>query len=109
MTFAWWNDIWLNEGFATWAGWLAVAHHHPEWDIWAQFVTGAMALAYRLDSVRASHPVEIRVNNALEIDQAFDHISYYKGSSVIRMLSNFLGLESFLDGVSLYLSKHAYG
>ncbi|KAL9111585.1 MAG: hypothetical protein Q9227_004073 [Pyrenula ochraceoflavens] len=108
VTFSWWNDIWLNEGFATWAGWLAVSHHHPEWDVWSQFISGVMEDAFRLDSVRASHPVEVSVRNALEIDQAFDAISYNKGSSVIRMLSDFLGQDVFLSGVSMYLKKHAY-
>jgi aminopeptidase N len=61
-----------------------------------------------LDSLRASHPVEVTVRNALEVDQIFDHISYLKGSSVIRMLSTHLGEKTFLQGVSEYLKTHAY-
>jgi aminopeptidase N len=61
-----------------------------------------------LDSLRASHPIEVTVRNALEVDQIFDHISYLKGSSVIRMLSTHLGEKTFLQGVSEYLKTHAY-
>jgi aminopeptidase N len=65
--------------------------------------------AFHLDSLRASHPIEVPVKNALEVDQIFDHISYLKGSSVIRMLSVHLGRETFLRGVADYLKSHAYG
>ncbi|GAT27660.1 aminopeptidase B [Aspergillus luchuensis] len=65
--------------------------------------------AFQLDSLRASHPIEVPVRNALEVDQIFDHISYLKGSSVIRMLSDHLGRETFLRGVATYLKAHAYG
>jgi aminopeptidase N len=65
--------------------------------------------AFQLDSLRASHPIEVPVRNALEVDQIFDHISYLKGSSVIRMLSDHLGRQTFLRGVADYLKKHAYG
>lgn len=65
--------------------------------------------AFSLDSLRASHPIEVPVRNALEVDQIFDHISYLKGSSVIRMLSSHLGQETFLRGVSDYLKAHSYG
>lgn len=64
--------------------------------------------AFQLDSLRASHPIEVPVRNALEVDQIFDHISYLKGSSVIRMLSSHLGRETFIRGVSDYLKAHAY-
>jgi aminopeptidase N len=65
--------------------------------------------AFQLDSLRSSHPIEVPVRDALEVDQIFDHISYLKGSSVIRMLSIHLGVETFLKGVSQYLKAHAYG
>ena len=65
--------------------------------------------AFKLDSLRASHPVEVPLKDALEIDQAFDAISYLKGSSSIRMLSNHLGVDVFLQGVSEYLKANAYG
>lgn len=109
VTMDWWNELWLNEGFATWVGWLAVDHFHPDWNIWSQFVAEGVQQAFHLDSLRASHPIEVPVRNALEVDQIFDHISYLKGSSVIRMLSVHLGRETFLRGVADYLKSHAYG
>ena len=63
----------------------------------------------KLDSLRASHAIEVPARNALEVDQIFDHISYLKGSSVIRMLSSHLGQEVFLKGVAKYLKAHKYG
>lgn len=109
VTMDWWNELWLNEGFATWVGWYAVDYLHPDWNVWGQWVTEGMQTAFQLDSLRTSHPIEVPVRNALEVDQIFDHISYLKGSSVIRMLSSQLGVETFLKGVSDYLIAHQYG
>jgi aminopeptidase N len=67
-----------------------------------------MQMAFQLDSLRTSHPIEVPVRNALEVDQIFDHISYLKGSSVIRMLASHLGVKTFLKGVSDYLKEHTY-
>ena len=105
----WWNELWLNEGFATWVGWLAIDHLFPDFKVWNQFVTEAMQTAQNLDALPSSHPIEVPVRDALEVEQIFDAISYLKGSSVIRMLSAHLGVEVFLQGVSAYLKKHAYG
>ncbi|KAF2718561.1 hypothetical protein K431DRAFT_305979 [Polychaeton citri CBS 116435] len=109
VTMDWWNELWLNEGFATWVGWYATDHLHPDWNVWGQFVTNSMQTAFQLDSLRTSHPIEVPVRNALEVDQIFDAISYLKGSSVIRMLASHLGVQTFLNGVADYLSKHKYG
>ena len=84
-------------------------HLHPDWDVWGQFVTDSMQSAFNLDSLRTSHPIEVPVRNALEVDQIFDAISYLKGSSVIRMLAAHLGSDTFLLGVSEYLKAHKYG
>lgn len=105
----WWNELWLNEGFATWVGWLAIQRFHPDHLVWSQFVAESVQTAFQLDSLRSSHPIEVPVKDVLEVDQIFDAISYLKGSSVIRMLSNHLGVETFLSGVSDYLRKHQYG
>ena len=109
VTMDWWNELWLNEGFATWVGWLAIDHLHPEWEVWPQFVTESMQGAFDLDALRSSHPIEVPVKDALDVEQIFDAISYLKGSSVIRMLSAHLGVEVFLKGVSNYLKTHSYG
>ncbi len=109
VTMDWWDELWLNEGFATWAGWLATESLHPEWEVWAQFVNEGMESALKLDSIRASHPIQVPVRDALDVNQVFDAISYLKGCSIIRMLANHLGVDTFLKGVAIYLKKHKYG
>ncbi|KAL3427535.1 peptidase family M1 [Phlyctema vagabunda] len=109
VTMDWWSELWLNEGFATWVGWLATDKIHPDWNVWDQFVQEGMQTAYQLDALRSSHPIEVPVKDALEVDQIFDAISYLKGSSAIRMLATHLGHETFLKGVAKYLKAHAYG
>lgn len=109
VTMDWWNELWLNEGFATWVGWLAVDHLYPDHEVWCQFVQEAVQTAQNLDSLRSSHPIEVPVRDVLEVEQIFDAISYLKGSSVIRMLGAHLETQTFLDGVASYLKTHAYG
>ncbi|KAH7393066.1 aminopeptidase-like protein [Pyrenochaeta sp. MPI-SDFR-AT-0127] len=108
VTMDWWSELWLNEGFATWVGWLAIDHLYPDWNVWGQFVTDSVQQAFALDALRTSHPIEVPVYDGLEVDQIFDHISYLKGSSVIRMLSAHLGEKVFLQGVADYLKAHQY-
>lgn len=103
------EDLMIADFYLHSVGWYAVDHLHPDWNVWAQFVTDSMQMAFTLDSLRTSHPIEVPVRNALEVDQIFDHISYLKGSSVIRMLAASLGEETFLKGVSDYLKGHEYG
>ena len=69
---------------------------YPEWDVWSKFTSETLQTALTMDSLRGSHAIEVEVNHALEIEQIFDAISYLKGSSCIRMLSNHLGVEMFL-------------
>jgi len=108
VTMEWWDHLWLNEGFATWVGWLAVDHVFPDWDVWTSFVNEDMPRALSLDALRSSHPIEVAVNDPAEIHQIFDAISYYKGASVIRMLSSWLGVDVFLAGVRRYLHRHKF-
>lgn len=109
VTMAWWNELWLNEGFATWVGWLAIDYLYPDWDVFGVFVSDSLQGALALDSLRQSHPIEVPVKSALDIDQIFDAISYLKGASSIRMISSHIGVKTFLKGVSTYLKEHAYG
>ncbi|KAI8341908.1 peptidase family M1-domain-containing protein [Chlamydoabsidia padenii] len=109
VTMQWWNELYLNEAFATWVGWLAVDHIYPEWDIWTSFVNDDMPRALKLDALRSSHAIEVDVADASEIHQIFDAISYDKGASVIRMLSSWLGVDTFLAGVRRYIQKHKLG
>ncbi|RYR42254.1 hypothetical protein Ahy_A08g038721 isoform E [Arachis hypogaea] len=94
VTMEWWTDLWLNEGFATWVSYLATDSLFPDWKIWSQFVNESTE-GLRLDGLAESHPIEVEVNHAGEIDEIFDSISYRKGASVIRMLQSYLGAESF--------------
>lgn len=108
VTFSFWDELWLNEGFATWVGTLGAAHLFPAWDMWSIFIAEDQNSAFSADGVRTSHPIQVPVRDAKEIAQIFDNISYSKGASVIHMLTNWLGLEPFLAGIRIYLAKHAY-
>ncbi|KAK9273621.1 hypothetical protein L1049_018431 [Liquidambar formosana] len=97
VTMEWWTHLWLNEGFATWVSYLATDSLFPEWKIWTQFLDES-AEGLRLDGLSESHPIEVEINHAREIDEIFDAISYRKGASVIRMLQSYIGAECFQEG-----------
>ncbi|KAH3680603.1 hypothetical protein WICPIJ_008223 [Wickerhamomyces pijperi] len=109
VTMDWWEGLWLNEGFATWTSWYACNAFYPDWKVWEQYVTDSLQQALSLDALRASHPIEVPVKRADEINQIFDAISYAKGSSLLKMISRWLGEDVFVKGVSNYLKKHQYG
>ncbi|MBI3319681.1 MAG: M1 family metallopeptidase [Candidatus Omnitrophica bacterium] len=109
VTMAWWTDLWLNEGFASYMGPKAVDDQFPEWHIWSQYVAGEYLGALRNDSLRTSHPIEIPVHNPHEIREIFDAITYSKGSSVNRMLEHYLTEPVFRRGLQTYLTRYAYG
>ncbi len=109
VTMAWWNDLWLNEGFASWIEVLAQDNLFPEWKIWDQFVTGDIAQAMDLDALANTHPIEVEVEDPRQLDEIFDSISYAKGGSIIHMMFNYLGENDFRDGLRLYLKRHIYG
>ena len=109
VTMEWWDDLWLNESFASWMGTKAVDWLFPEWQMWTQFVNMDTTRALSLDGLKNSHPIEQEVKDPAEVSQLFDAISYSKGASVIRMLEQFLGPEVFRQGLSQYLSAHQYG
>ncbi|KAF8944787.1 hypothetical protein BGZ52_010284, partial [Haplosporangium bisporale] len=88
VTMDWWDYLWLNEGFATWVGNLAVSKFFPEWDNWSYFIADGFQMGLALDGLRSSHPIEVPCKHPHEIHQIFDAISYYKGASCIRMLSS---------------------
>lgn len=108
VTMEWWTHLWLNESFASYIEYLAVDHLFPEWDMWTQFAYLDAGSAFALDSLNNTHPIEVEVHHPDEIDEIFDAISYQKGSSVIRMLAEYLGEKNFRDGLRYYLAKHAY-
>ncbi|KAG1778533.1 hypothetical protein EV702DRAFT_967778 [Suillus placidus] len=97
-TMEWWDYLYLNEG-----------HVYPEWKVDSSFISEHLNDALDLDAKLSSHPIEVRCPDANQINQIFDSLSYAKAGSVLRMLSNFVGQERFLKGVSIYLKKHLYG
>ncbi len=108
VTMEWWSDLWLNEGFATWVGWMATDHFFPKWKVWETFIGDEYNRALSLDQLDSSHPIQNDVNKASQIDEIFDAISYSKGSCIIRMLVNHLGKATFMKGLREYLKKYAY-
>ncbi|MFQ5875096.1 MAG: M1 family metallopeptidase, partial [Dehalococcoidia bacterium] len=109
VTMEWWDDLWLNESFASWIGNKAVDHLYPEWNMWTQFLSQDTNSGLELDGLKNSHPIEARVNDPAEIQELFDAISYSKGASILWMLEQYLGEEVFRRGLQGYLSAHKYG
>jgi len=108
VTMQWWNDLWLNESFASWMSYLAVDHLFPDWQVWTQFIADEQSLALGLDALEYTHPIQVPIKHPDEIRSIFDAISYEKGASVLHMLHGWIGADAFRDGLRLYLSKHAY-
>ena len=108
VTMEWWDDIWLNEGFASWLENKATDHFHPEWNIWLSSQAGQQG-AMRLDSRAGTHPVITDIPDVFAAANAFDAITYLKGQAVIRMLESYVGEDAFRTGVRSYIKKHAYG
>ncbi|KAJ4458163.1 putative Puromycin-sensitive aminopeptidase [Paratrimastix pyriformis] len=108
VTMEWWTYLWLNEGFARWAEYLATDYVYPEWHVWDSFVSDVSEAALALDSLESSHAIEVPVKNPAEINEIFDNISYSKGGSVIRMLASTMGHDVFVEGVREYLKAHLY-
>jgi puromycin-sensitive aminopeptidase len=109
VTMAWWDDLWLNEGFASWAENWAADKIFPDWTMWDQFTTGHLSYAMKLDSLKSSHPIQVPIRHAEEVEEVFDGISYCKGGSVVRMIRAVLGMKAFQTGLGNYMKKFAYG
>lgn len=108
VTMEWWNDLWLNESFANYMAYKAVDDYKPEWKIWEDYLSNELAAGLFKDSLKTTHPIEVKVNSPEEISEIFDEISYNKGGSVLRMLEEHMGKEDFRVGVSNYLKQYAY-
>ncbi len=108
VTTAWWDDIWLNEGFATWLAAKIVAQFDPAWhpDL---LDTATRESALRADSVVTARRVRQPITNAGDIFQAFDGITYQKGANILAMFEQAIGPEKFREGVRAYIAKHRYG
>jgi puromycin-sensitive aminopeptidase len=108
VTMEWWTHLWLNEGFASYIEYLAIDHLFPEWNIWSQFIYMDHSRALELDGLENTHPIEVTVQNPSEISEIFDAVSYSKGSSIIRMLAEYLGENNFRKGLHKYLKNHSF-
>jgi len=108
VTMAWWDDIWLNEGFATWMTPHPIANWKPEW-MQGQETVSQIDRSMAGDSVMNTRPIHQEAETRAEIEQLFDGIAYGKSASVLHMLESYLGPETFRAGVNLYLKEHAYG
>jgi aminopeptidase N len=108
VTMQWWDNIWLNEGFATWMENKPVAAMHPEWNI-DQAVASNLDGTLNLDAQPTTRAIRARADTPAEIEQMFDGISYGKASDVLLSVENYLGPETFRQGVHNYLAAHLYG
>ena len=105
VTMAWWNDLWLNESFATFVGYQVTADLMPEWGMWRDFVA-TLTRPFALDALVSTHPISFEVKNARQASERFDVITYWKGAGVVRMIADFLGAEAFRAGVRQYLERY---
>ena len=108
VTMGWWNGIWLNEAFATFMEMKATDDFRPEWKRWTSFGISRSA-AFDIDSLEATRPIEFPVVSPEDAEGMFDLLTYEKGAAVVRMLEQWLGEETFRDGIRHYLTTHAYG
>lgn len=107
VTMQWWDDLWLNEGFASWMEGKATAHFNPDWQSELGRVNGREG-AMGLDAYVTTHPVIQKIATVEQTSQAFDTITYQKGEAVITMLEAFAGENVWRDGLRAYMKKHAY-
>jgi len=117
VTMAWWDNLWLNEGFASWMGSKCTAHFNPDWEVWlarniqrdpARRTGIAKEVAMEADARSTTHAIQQPVANESDANSAFDDITYRKGQSFLRMLESFLGEDVFRDGVRRYIAAHQY-
>lgn len=103
-----WDDLWLNEGFASWMASKATHVFRPEWNMWLHAAKNRET-AMRLDARSSTHPIVRKVSTLEEAELAFDEITYEKGSQVIRMIEAYVGEDAFRTAIRAHMKKHAYG
>jgi tricorn protease interacting factor F2/3 len=109
VTMRWWNDLWLNESFASFVAIKALESLYPEWSAWDEFLNFRYSGSMLWDALPHTHPVRVEVQDPDQIRQIFDEISYGKGASLLRMGEAYVGEEAFRRGVSRYLRDHRWG
>lgn len=107
VTMEWWNDLWLNEGFAKFMEFVSVSVTHPELKV-GDYFFGKCFNAMEVDALNSSHPVSTPVENPAQIREMFDDVSYEKGACILNMLRDYLGAEAFKNGIIQYLQKYSY-
>jgi len=108
VTMKWWDDLWLNESFATFMDFKSTDRAYSEWKVWQDFVRTSTSGAMGRDALTKTHPIMAKVNDPEEIEELFDEISYGKGASILRMIEAYIGSENFKKGVGVYLQKFRY-
>jgi aminopeptidase N len=108
VTMAWWDNLWLNEGFASWMEAKATDHFNPTWNTWLRS-DASKQFAMDSDARSTTHPIQQPVRDPAEAASAFDEITYQKGGAVIRMFETYLGEEKFRAGIRSYMAAHQYG
>ncbi|KAK7497860.1 hypothetical protein BaRGS_00010994 [Batillaria attramentaria] len=108
VTPSWWDDLWLNEGFASYMEYVGVDVVHPDWKMFDQYIIEDVQDVFDFDSLVTSHPVYVPVSHPDEINEIFDRISYAKGASIIGMMKHFLGEQTFKTGLTNYLNQRSY-
>jgi puromycin-sensitive aminopeptidase len=108
VTMGWWEGIWLNEAFATFMETKATEAFRPDWNRWVEFGL-SRAMAFDTDALDSTRPIEYPVVSPEEAEGMFDVLTYEKGGAVLRMLEQYLGEDTFRDGIRRYLADHAYG
>ncbi|RWS23979.1 aminopeptidase N-like protein [Leptotrombidium deliense] len=104
----WWDDLWLNEGFASYMEYEGVDGVHPTWKMYDQFVVDETQSVFELDCLKSSHPISVKVGHPDEINEIFDRISYGKGAALIKMMVHILGSETFKKGVTVRMFFESY-
>jgi aminopeptidase N len=108
VTMRWWDDLWLNEGFASWMASRTTQRLHPEWSADLAAV-GSRERAMDRDGIATTHPIVQKIETVEQTAQAFDAISYSKGQAVLHMLEGYVGDDAWREGVRRYMKAHAYG
>lgn len=108
VTMKWWNDLWLNESFATLMAYKVVDELYPRWKMWRDFLINETSGAMGMDSLRNTHPIEVDVRSPSEIEQIFDAITYGKGAGILRMIEAYVGSDKFRKGVRGYLERYKF-
>ncbi len=109
VTMRWWDDLWLNESFATWASVVSQSEATEYRNAWTTFANVEKSWAYRQDQLPSTHPIAADIPDLQAVEVNFDGITYAKGASVLKQLVSYVGQDEFLAGLRLYFSRHAYG